>query len=76
MYEEMERIADGDEDNGDRLIEDLEKQMMEQAIKESTADVAQVNNAIPVAAAVDVVKDENKMLDDLLDDLIKDEGEY
>jgi hypothetical protein len=26
MYEEMERIADGEEDNnGDRLIEDLEK---------------------------------------------------
>jgi hypothetical protein len=26
MYEEMERIADGDEDNnGDQLIEDLEK---------------------------------------------------
>ena len=34
----MERIADGDNDeNGDRLIEDLEKQMIEQAIKESSA---------------------------------------
>jgi hypothetical protein len=27
-------------------------------------------------AVAEVVKDENKMLDDLLDDLIKDEGDY
>jgi len=30
MYEEMERIADGEDDNnGDQLIDDLEKQMIE-----------------------------------------------
>lgn len=75
MYEEMERIADGEEDNnGDQLIEDLEKQMMEQAIKESIGGVAAVGEE--KVAVAEVVKDENKMLDDLLDDLIKDEGDY
>jgi|LauGreDrversion4_2_1035121.scaffolds.fasta_scaffold364374_1 hypothetical protein len=30
MYEEMERIADGEDDNdGDKVIDDLEKQMIE-----------------------------------------------
>jgi len=29
-----------------------------------------------VAVAQEVAKDENKMLDDLLDDLMKDEGDY
>ena len=75
MYEEMERIADGEEDNnGDQLIEDLEKQMMEQAIKESIGGMAAVGEE--KVAVAEVVKDENKMLDDLLDDLIKDEGDY
>ena len=75
MYEEMERNADGEEDNnGDQLIEDLEKQMMDQAIKESIGGVAAVGEE--KVTVVEVVKDENKMLDDLLDDLIKDEGDY
>lgn len=30
MYEEMERIADGEDNNdGDKVIDDLEKQMIE-----------------------------------------------
>ena len=75
MYEEMERIADGDQDNnGDQLIEDLEKQMMDQAIKESIGGGEAVGQE--KVAEAEVVKDENKMLDDLLDDLIKDEGDY
>jgi hypothetical protein len=48
--------------------------MMEQAIKESIGGVAAVGEE--KVAVVEVVKDENKMLDDLLDDLIKDEGDY
>jgi hypothetical protein len=48
--------------------------MMEQAIKESIGGVAAVGEE--KVAVAELVKDENKMLDDLLDDLIKDEGDY
>lgn len=46
--------------------------MLEQAIKESVGEVAADKESVTVPE----VKDENKMLDDLLDDLMKDEGDF
>jgi hypothetical protein len=79
MYEEMNRMAegggddkDGDEDN---IIEELNSKMVLQtaALDDTPKQDASQTDEVPAVASTTTSQDENKMLDDLLDDLIKNE---